>query len=394
MAQQEIAVSDEAVNNIFSDNPIPAPIQTEFIEDAIVLTDKGNDEPIVTQPGKVIEKLPEFDEANYIKEKWGFDSPDVAKETIQKWRTAEAQPKAETKPEPIKFANPESEKLFNLIQEGNVKEAMRIYQKQEEIEAAEKMPAIEAIKLDLKNKKQHYSNEDIQDIVDEKYAIPTKPVQGNEELDSEFQERMNAYDMSVAKVNRRIERDGKEAVSELQKQKIDLILPDINGSVAKNQELLHQQEELQKQNALAKANYLTALDKDYSNFTGFKTVYKDKDVEIPIEYKPTEQELKDLKNTFTNGFDADDFFASRWIKTDGDKVVGHNIAQQMEDYYLLTNKQKVFDKISSDAHAKALDEFMKGEKRMKFNEGYSDRIAQPSVNQKVEEQLTGNLWGK
>jgi hypothetical protein len=385
-----VEVTDKISDSIWGETPRIAPKEDVNAEPQA--------EPIsVIQPASVAEpqpdnKVADFDINKYFKDELNFDSVEVAKEQINKWKQLEAQPPKE--PEPIKFGNEDSEKVFNLLKEGKVADALKIYQKQQEIENADKLPAIDAVRLLIKNKNEDYNADDINDIIEERYSYPKEPVQGADELDNEFQERMKNYEASVKKIDRRIERDAKEAVRELQQFKKDLVFPDINNGGADYQRFLKEQEELQTKNQQAIQNYKQVLDKDYSSFNGYETAYKDKDVNIPISYKPTEQEVKSLKEKFANDFDADEYFANRWIKTENDKVVGHNVKQQMADVYLLENQQKVFDRIASEAYTKAIDTFMKNEKNIKITDGGSGIIDKGLQNQReLDERVTKKLWG-
>jgi hypothetical protein len=337
-------------------------------------------------------KVTDFDINKYVKETFGFDSAEVAKEQVEKWRKAEKEPKPKAEPEKPKFANEESEVLYNALLTGDKKKATELLKKQEQIEDAANLSPLEQIKLDLQYKNQKYTKEDIEDIIEEKYSYPRKPSQRDDELDDEFAERESAYNKEVAKIDRRIKRDGVEAVENLQKHKTDLVLPDITGSKANYEKWLQQQKDLQAEESQSHQAYLEALEKDYSNFKGFSTTYKDKEVEVPIEFKPTEQELKELKDTFANDFNEDEFFANRWIKTENDKVVGFNVALQMEDKYLLENKQKVFDKIAQDSAARAIAAYLKGEKNINFGSS-KDKIQAENVQRALDERLTSKLWG-
>lgn len=386
----DVVVDDAIANNIWGDNPAPQPVQ----QPAPVEPPKNEPaQPQPTQPTSP--QVPTFDVNAYLKENFGFDSPDVAKETIEKWRKAESEPKQPLEPTKPTFANEESERVFNLLKEGKAPDAIKYYNKLAEIDNAEKLQPIDAIKLNLKYKNEHYSPADIDDVIEEKYVLPKKPKESDFTDDEEYKESLAQYEKDAAKVQRRIERDSKDAIKELQQSKKDLVLPDINNDSANYKAFLKQQEDLQKEEDAIKSNYKQVLKNDSGKFDAYTTVYKDKDVEVPISYKPTEEELKSLENKFENDFDADEFLAQRWFKMDGDKVVGHNIQQQKADVYLLENRQKIFDRIASDAYNKAIDNFIKKEKNINFKQ--ENPVPDEAIlnkQQALDKQLTDNLWGK
>lgn len=401
MADEQTAVldkpeaSDKIAERLYSDELYTAPRHTpetapaEKVEVPEVKQEEAQKAEVEAPKETAAEetKLPDFDINKFIKEEYGFDSKEVAKEQIERWRKAEAEPK-EKEPTKPKFDNEESERLYNAIVGGKKTEAFEILKKQAELEKAAELPPLEQIKLDLQYKNPKFTKEDIEDVVEERYSYPKKP----EDYEEDYDEKIRAYEKEVAKIDRRIKRDGLEAVENLQKHKSDLVLPDINSQAAAEfQKFQQQQKELEAEENKARESYKAALDKDYSSFKGYTTGYKDKEVEVPIEYKPTEQELKQLKDKFANDFDADEYFANRWIKTENNKVVGFNVPLQMEDIHLLENKQKIFDKIASDAAARAVAAYLANEHNINFNSS-NDKVPD-TKGQSFEERIASKLFG-
>lgn len=398
---EQVSASDKMVNSLFSDELYSAP----KVELGISVADKIEvpaaevkpeqdleitPEPTKETPAPTETKVPEFDVNKFIKDEYGFDSKEVAKEQIEKWRKAEKEPKPKAEPEKPSFANTESETLYNAFITGDKKKVTEILRKQEEIENVAELSPVEQIKLDLKFRNPKYTKDDIQDVIEEKYSYPNQPVQRDDELDSEFQSRAEAHKKEVAKIDRRISRDGLEAVENLQKHKTDLVLPDINGSRADYDKWVQQQKDLQAEDAKAHKSYLTALENS-SKFEGFKTMYKDKEVEVPIEYKSTDEEDKQLINRFKEGFDADEFFAKRWIKEENNKVVGFNVSQQKQDVYVLENFQKIIDKVAQDSATKALTAYWEKEKNIKFKSP-NDRVNGEDALKSLDDKLTTKLF--
>lgn len=387
-------ITDDMVSQIYSDEPIKVPAENSRSNgvnlDSVNISGqpevKPPEEP--AQPEIIAEKpKPEFDPNAYIKENFGFDNFESAKEQIERWRKAEAEPKPEQKE--MQFANEDSKLLYLALQAGENDVVYNILNKQRELAKASELAPIEQIRMDLKLSHPKYSKEDIDDLIEEKYGLPEKNF---DEYDDNYEDQKKVYDKQVAKIERKIKRDADVALENLQKQNQGIALSDIKQSAEQYQEFLNQQQELADWQQKAQDSYYDALEKNYSGFKGFNTAYKDKAVEVPVEYKPTEQELKDLKSRFSYGFDADDYFAKRWFDIDGDKVVGFKVADQMADIYLLENKQKIFDKIAADAAARTLDAYQRGEKNINLNSQMSGKVTGYQAAKTADDFLTEKLW--
>jgi hypothetical protein len=292
---------------------------------------------------------------NPIKEKLGFESIDEVEAELKRLRET-AQTPAE-----IKFANEQSQKLFDYLKEGKEDDVYSFLDSKRKLSGAANLKAAEAIRLHLEMTNKHFSAADVQDVFEERYAIPEKPTQSLDETDEEYAVREDKWKASVEKINRKIERDAVVAKQELAQLTSELVLPDIPKKAEVGQAVSEaQQKELERIENLRNL-YLTHLESDYKGFKGYNVVYKDEEVEIPISYGITEQELVAQKEQLKT-FDVDGFIGERWF-TNGKP----NVNQMQADVYLLLNKDRVFAKLANEAGQKRLAEHLKKNANVNIN---------------------------
>jgi hypothetical protein len=269
-------------------------------------------------------------------ETYGFASEDEAKIEIETLRSLKE--KAPT-PAEIAFANEQSKRLFEAIKEGKEDEVYQILEQKRKLSAADTMPAADALRLQLSLTHQHYTPEDVSDVMEERYALPPRPVQELHESDDDFALRENAYSQQVQKVERRMNRDAVSAREELKRINQELVLPDIAQKAAAP-DPAQSSAEIEA----ARRTYLSTLERDFAKFTGFAATYKDEEVEIPVAYAVDEAESKALR-TRLEDFNVDDFILSRWFTKEG----APNVTQIAQDVYELENGARIKQKLIHEA---------------------------------------------
>ena len=323
------------------------------------------------------EDTPAFDPREFVKKEFGMDDMESVKQLIEKGKNYKEQPA-------LKFENTESETAYNYLTQGKKKELRELLNKQAELEDAVNLSPAEAIKLQIKHANPHYKAVDVEDVYKEKYSVPREPKQTLDETEAEFAERHSAWKEQADFVQRKIERDSFSAKQDLQKLQSQIILPDITPkNNAKTPE--QQQKELDTAKGLRQL-FEQTLEKDYASFNGYNEVYKNKDVEIPVSYAITPEEQTVLKSEVLN-FNFPEYFNTRWFDKDGKP----NIKQLMDDYYLLQNKAKVFQKLVSESVNKTLDHQIKGTKNI-----HLDGNRQPAAVINSDEELRKKeefIWG-
>ena len=254
------------------------------------------------------------------------EAPIIVEEIKKEEHVIEQQPVVIEEPvkkiefEPIKFANEESERLFNAIKEGRKDEAYSILNEQKRFEklsnidvsnvhnAAEVLKA----KLEIEYKGTGLESDDIDFFFNEKYAIPEKPNQTLDQTDDEYELSVKSWENKVKAIEKRMIIDAKIAKPELAKLHKEIVLPDIPRQEIKpevDQKVLEQ----------AKADRLVfeqSLENDYKNFNGFNVVVKDKEVEIPISYSLSDEEKVAVKQKLQD-FNVNEYFGNRWFNKEG-----------------------------------------------------------------------------
>lgn len=288
------------------------------------------------------------DEYEHLEKQTGYKTWEEIKAARTELEQLRAKPQT---PAERKFANEESKKLAEAWEAGETDKVFDYLNTQRQLKSAADLPAAEAIRLHLKQTNPHFKEEDIQDVFEERYSVPRKPVQSAGEEQEEFDERMQEYTTRVAKVNRAIERDAVAAKQDLAKRITELVPPEIpKREQASNGP---SQKELDDRAAFLDS-YVKSVPKEIEAFDGFSTTFKDETAEIQITFAVTPEEKKafqtELEEFAKTGLDANVIFADRWVNKDGTI----NVKQMAEDRYLLKNRDKIFQKIANESGTKRL----------------------------------------
>lgn len=292
--------------------------------------------------------------------------------------------KIEFRPEPIKFANETSEKIFNLLKDGKEDEVAKHYEEKYKLQSVD---GADAIKMQLANEHKGFTPEEVTDLFNEKYNIPEKPEQFTTELDTDFEQREAKFKEDISKIEKRIARDAKIAKTELNKLAQELVLPDIPKLEIKAPEPT--QEELDAQKA-KHDKYLQSVGEGLKNLNGYQATYKDEEVEIPIAYPITEDEKKALQPIIeAAGTDAQAFLQKiGWVDDKGN-LMTQKIA---EDVHLITNKESVLNKMVSETGNKRYAEVKKANKNIDFTGNKRSGTLDAAPREK-EEKMVGHFFG-
>lgn len=329
----------------------------------------------------VSEEVQTIDLDEYFKREFGTDAAAAKAEWANLQKLKETPPT----PQEIQWANDDSKKVFESLKSGDTKPLYEYLQRQSELEQAANLSAADAIKLHIKLNNPHYKAEDIADVFEEKYALPTTPTQEQDEDDTAFQARMNQYNQSVEKINRRIERDAFSAKEGLSQLKSQLVLPDIPQ--VQNAEPQPDQKELEPKQQVFMDNFKKALDSNYQNFKGFNVTAIDGEVQLPISYVISPEEVNASKQELEN-FNVNEFLDQRWFDEKGNP----NITLMQEDLYLLKNRDKVLQKVANEAAAQRYLHHQKVQNNININ-GVNNQIAPTQQPVKSEsEVLAENIW--
>lgn len=313
----------------------------------------------------------------------GYESWEKLKEDVPQLKQFK-----ETAPKPIEYANEESKKVHELLLAGKVKEVKAIYDLQERLESVDTLTPAEKIKLHIEQTNKHYKKADVDDVFEEKYTYPEKPVQGDLEEDDAFAQREERYKAQVEKIDRRIERDSYTAAEELSKLKQEIKLPEIPSEL--NSEL--EQFKTFKQNQQVADEKHEAVCKIAAKISEQDVPYKlnfndeAKKVSFEVTYQADKEGFDKAKETAFNHLD---FSGDIYQKQDGSPDLD-KIKTEINGIYKLQN----FDKIVTEAVNQAVNETLLQVVRNQKNIGdgfqRNFNMVQPDAIQKLKEQVFGN----
>jgi len=329
------------------------PFSEESWVDSSVNANEQSQEPTQSQPEPSPQQAQEeiHDANEYLKEKLGFDSWDSAASQIDDLR----------KKPGIEFENEESRKFYEYAKENKEDELISFLEEKRKIdrlsnaEIKDANTASEIIKLSMNQKNKDLDQSEIDFLFNERFQKPSKPDQKFDELDSEYEERVSAWETKVNEIDRKLVIEAKLAKPELEKIKSNLILPDI---FSKPSESAPTQEELQAQSRYMD-NYYGNVDEAVNSFEGFTATVKDEGADFSVAYIPSIEEKQavseQLKYFAENNLDANMIFADRWVNDDNTI----NVKQMTKDLFLLQNEGKITQKYVNDAANKRLTMHLK-----------------------------------
>lgn len=256
-----------------------------------------------------------------------------------------------------KYTPEEREKLFEDAYP--ILEAKKKFERVEKLDATKPKEAAEIIKTDLLYKNKELTQDDVDFIFDEKYTIPEKPKQGEDQEDDEYAKQVSKWERQVELVNKRMTIDAKQAKPELSKLKSELKLPDISKA---NQEAEQPTQESLDAAKQLRDNFLKSVDTDFSKFDGFSAQVKDESVEFPASFKADDADKAAIKK-LAQEINIDEYFGKRWFDDKGNV----NVNKLMSDLFLLEKGEKVLQGVANNAAAERRKEIIKVNSNIKLN---------------------------
>lgn len=343
---------------------------------------------VTAQPQETVDKNEDNTAVDYnvfIKEQFGFDSVEVAKEQINKWK--EMKPSQE-----ITFANDESKKLAEAILAGKKNEVLDILSKQQSIEkltSAEINDKIagDIVKLAMQQKYPTLTQQQIDYKFNKQFAIPEKPIQQFDELDGEYNLRLSNWERLSEEVKTELLIEAQIAKPELEKLKTELSFPDIFGNKEQKQPQLTQ-EEIAEMKAVANSQI-----KDVSNFLkNFNEVgvtVKQDGIEIPVNYSLSSDEKNELQSVLAKAIENNDvnfIFSSRWYDSDG--KLKTDVA--IKDLNRIFNGDKIESKYANESAAKRLEAKIKAD--LNLNLGKQPQGTFNPDNSNIQQKQFDAIW--
>jgi hypothetical protein len=317
-------------------------------------------------------------EDEYFQKNFGLSLNDFK----SKWETFN-KPQEAVQPQEVKWTYDESkeDEIYNYIHQ------KRELDRLEKYDIADANQAAEILRANLQYKyKGTLSSQEIDRLFSKQYSLPTKPIQSLEQTDEDYALATQAWEQQVSEKQMDMIIEAKMTKPELSKLKSQIVQPEIQKPQLQQQGPT--QEELAAAEAGRKA-YLGALESGYQNFKGYSVVAKDGEVQLPINYTVTPEELTASKQTLEN-FNINDFFGSRWFDESGNPKV----TVMQEDLYDLVNRDKIHQKIANEAAAQMKAYLIKNQNNINLNS--VNQNMGPTANQappKTESQsLAENIW--
>lgn len=373
MTEQEVQSLKEQVfehpsTHSQSSDVVPSVVEPPVVEPPVAVTPP----PVVPPEAEIV-----VDANEYLEKELGYKSWDDAKAEIAQLRQLK-----ETASKPTEFANDESKRFYELVVSGKTKEAKAILDLQEKLESVDTLSPEQTIKLHIEQTNKNFKKEDVQDVFEEKYSFPEKPVKGELEEDEDFEVRENKYKEQASKINRRIERDSHTAKEELAKLKSEIVLPEIHKDKSEKELAFEKYvQESQETTELIKA------EKDaFSKLTPqvakreFKFNDEASKLTFDINYEPDAESFSKAVNDVS---DMGAFVSKFYDTEDG--------SPQREELLNIIYAGQNIDKIVTEAVIQATNEtkkwFLSRQKNIGDGMQRNFNVQQPSEIDKLREQV-------
>ena len=328
-----------------------------------------------------VKEIPTVDYNAYLKENFGFDSVEVAKEQINKWKEFK-------QPE---FANEESKQLFEAIAAGKKSEALSILAKQQAIEnllSAElnEKNAPQVVKLAMKEKYPTLSDAQIEYRYNKQFAMPEKPAQFSDELDTEYEQRVNSWQRQVNDIKEELLIEANISKPELEKLKSEISLKNIFGEREEVPQL--SEKELQEIEA-TKKSHIQQIGQAINLFNSVDFEVINGEVKLPISYTLSNEEKAQMQTILSDAIENNDvnkFIGSRWF----DEVGNPKSDQAKEDLFWMLNGKKVAQKLANESAAQRYEQEIKQKMNLNLNQ-QSQGTFKPEASEQIKKQYDA-IW--
>lgn len=288
----------------------------------------------------------------------------------------------------FEYKNDESKRLAEYINEGKEDDVYKFLSNKKKVEKlstadlTDKSIAAELVKFGIQSDNPNLDEDEVEFLFNEKYSVPSKPTQGDVEDDDDYAGRVTAWETQKANIEKRMVIEAKMAQPKMAQLKSELVLPDIQREANQNNnqpspEELGRMEEVRQK-------FLTKLESDFKNFTGFETKYKDEEVEIPVSFGYSDEEKASQKAELAD-FDVNEFLDKRWFK---DGVP--DVTRMMKDISLLRDEEKVFQKIANEVGSKMKEHYIKLKANVNVNG--EQQAFKPDSEKSQKEKEIEYIW--
>ncbi len=316
---------------------------------------------------------------NLLKENLGFEDWEVAKAEIAQLRQLK-----ETIPAPLEFANEDSKKAFELVKSGDLKGFKQIIDLQEKLATVETLSPADAIKLHIEQANKHFKKADVEDVFEEKYTIPEKPVQDALEDETEYKDRLAKWQNVADKVTRRIERDSVTAKEDLAKLKTEIKFPEIPQPQNPALESFNAYQENLAKAAEENKKLVDSLSKVSEKDIALQLNFNDEasKMQFNVTYQGNKDGVDKAKSAAANYMD---FLSSTYYKEDGSPLV----EKLTNDIYFLQNREAIMTEVAKQAVNETKAWFLRTQKNISVGNQRNYNTVQPDEIQRLKEQVFG-----
>lgn len=329
-----------------------------------------------------------MDLKEWIKKEFDIDDVDKFKKSYQELKEKSEKNKSED----IKFENDQSRLIYEYLKENKYSDIKNYLDKQERIDLATKGDITKnnvdlILKTNMQLKFPDLSEEEIDFKLKKQYNVPKKPIQQQDELDEDYEERVSQWeevnnDVQMAKMI-----DAKMARPELENSKTKITLPEITQRPT----VPHlSKEEIEKMDSIKKA-FVDEAENELKNFNTISETVKNKDVNYSVDYKLSKEEKESLSSMVKlfseNNLDMNALFAQRWVNDD----YTINTKQMIKDLSNVLYADVVRNKIANDSANQRIEQYIKDKKKIDINNGFSGGVTVGKQNNASE--LADAFWG-
>lgn len=282
--------------------------------------------------GTTVQETTQNDPFGLFKEKYGWDTPEVAIQDIDRLRAFEAQPRT---PE-FTVPDDDSARILRALAAGKKEDVWKALDHEMRIERllgtdVNKDSAVDIVKMGMALKYKDLTPDEINYKFNKQFSIPPKPVQTIEEDDTDYQQRLSVWQEQANDKQMELMIEAKLAKPELQNAKGKLEIPDIETPVDEGyiqyQKMLEQSTQ---QDAETKAAYQKLTPKAIETKLNFKD--EANKIAFEFQYEPDPEGFKKAVEIASNS----DLFWQTFTNPDGTP----NREKFLDAIYFANNKEK------------------------------------------------------
>ena len=282
--------------------------------------------------GTTVQETSQNDPFGLFKEKYGWETPEVAIQDIDRLRAFEAQPRT---PE-FTVPDDDSAAILRALSKGDKKQVWQALDREIRLENllstdVNKDSAVDIVKMGMALKYKDLTPDEINYKFNKQFSIPPKPTQTIEEDDIEYQQRLSVWQEQANDKQMELMIEAKLAKPELQNAKGKLEIPDIETPVDEGyiqyQKMLEQSTQ---QDAETKAAYQKLTPKAIETKLNFKD--EANKIAFEFQYEPDPEGFKKAVEIASNS----DLFWQTFTNPDGTP----NREKFLDAIYFANNKEK------------------------------------------------------